>query len=433
VITVEEHLSRIVGTVRRLPPISQGLLDAQGCVLAQDVTSEVALPGFRNSAMDGYAVRAADLAAAGETAPVELPVAGDIAAGNTQALVLAPGRSMRIMTGAPMPDGADAVVPVERTDGGLTRVTISAAVSVGQHVREAGEDVAAGDLVMKDGTRLEARHIALLAAVGIGDVRVTPKPRVVVISTGDELLDPGTRPGFGQVVDSNSLMLTAAVRALDCIALRVGGVPDDPRTFLSTIVSHLVGADAVITTGGVSMGAYDTVKEVLSKVGSMRFDKVAMQPGMPQGFGVLGEGQVPVFTLPGNPVSAMVSFEVFVAPALRLMAGRPQRETSLVTAVATHDWAAPSGKVQYARVVLSRNGSGHESGHPSGHESGHPSGHLSGHLSGHTVAIAGLMGSHALGSLASANALAVIPADVTMVRAGDQVSCHLLGPIMEAS
>ncbi len=408
-ITVEEHLSRIVRTVRRLPPIDLLLFDAHGCVLAQDVTSEVALPGFTNSAMDGYAVHAADLAAASETGPVSLPVVHDIAAGNTQALSLAPGQSMRIMTGAPMPHGADAVVPVERTDGGLARVTISASVSVGQSVRQAGDDVAAGDLVMRDGTRLEARQIALLAAVGTGRVSVTPKPRVVVISTGDELIEPGTRPGFGQVVDSNGLMLTAAVRALDCIPFRVGCVRDDARTFLSTIESQLLRADAVITTGGVSMGAYDTVKEVLSRIGTMRFDRVAMQPGMPQGFGVLGEDEVPVFTLPGNPVSAMVSFEVFVAPALRLMAGRPQHETSLVTAVATDDWTAPAGKVQFARVVLSRSGSGY------------------------TVAIAGLQGSHALGGLAGANALAVIPADVTSVRAGDQVRCHPLGPIVDVS
>jgi len=409
VITVEEHFSRIVGTVRRLPSIGLNLLDAQGCVLAQDVTSEVALPGFTNSAMDGYAVHASDVAAASEKTPVTLPVVHDIAAGNTQALSLAPGQSMRIMTGAPTPHGADAVVPVELTDEGLAKVTVLASVSVGHNVRQAGEDVAAGDLVMRIGTRLGPRQIALLAAVGTGRVQVTPKPRVVVISTGDELIEPGTRPGFGQVVDSNGLMLTAAVRALDCIPFRVGCVRDDARTFLSTIESHLLRADAVITTGGVSMGAYDTVKEVLSRVGTMRFDKVAMQPGMPQGFGVLGEDEVPVFTLPGNPVSAMVSFEVFVAPALRLMAGRLRHETALVTAVASDDWTAPAGKIQFARVVLSHNGSGYK------------------------AAIAGMQGSHALGSMAGANALAVIPAEVTSVRAGDQVLCHPLEPIVEAS
>ena len=408
-ITVEEHFSRIVGTVRRLPSIGLNLLDAQGCVLAQDVTSEVALPGFTNSAMDGYAVHAADVAAATERTPVRLPVVHDIAAGNTQALSLAPGQTMRIMTGAPMPHGADAVIPVERTDGGLANVTVLASVPVGHSVRHAGEDVGAGDLVMRAGTRLGPRQIALIAAVGVGQVQVTPKPRVVVISTGDELIEAGTRPGFGQVVDSNGLMLTAAVRALDCIPFRVGCVRDDARTFLSTIESQLLRADAVITTGGVSMGAYDTVKEVLSRVGTMRFDKVAMQPGMPQGFGVLGEDEVPVFTLPGNPVSAMVSFEVFVAPALRLMAGRARHETALVKAVASDDWNAPAGKIQFARVVLSHNGSGY------------------------TAAIAGMQGSHALGSMAGANALAVIPAGVTSIRAGDQVLCHPLEPIVEVS
>jgi molybdopterin molybdotransferase len=413
VITVADHLSRIVETVQRLAPVSLALLDAQGCVLAQDVTSGVALPGFRNSAMDGYAVQACDLLAATTETPITLSVVHEIAAGSTQALTLVGGQTMRIMTGAPMPDGADAVIPVESTDGGQSTVTISAPVAVGEHVREAGEDVATGDLVMRDGTRLGPRQIALLAAVGTGRVRVTPKPRVVVISTGDELIEPGTRPGFGQVVDSNGLMLAAAVRALDCSPSRVGCVRDDAHTLMSTIKSQLLHADAVITTGGVSMGAYDTVKEVLSTVGTMRFDRVAMQPGMPQGFGVLGADEIPVFTLPGNPVSALVSFEVFVAPALRLMAGRPQDETSRVRAVAAHDWTAPAGKVQYARVVLSRASS----------EAG----------AGHTAAIAGHQGSHALGSLAGANALAVIPAEVTLVRAGDQVSCHLLGPILEAS
>ena len=413
VITVREHLCRIVDCVQRLPPVGLDLLDAHGCVLAQNVTSGVALPGFRNSAMDGYAVHAGDLVAASPTAPVSLPVVGDIAAGNVEQLSLAPGQSMRIMTGAPMPDGADAVVPIEGTDGGLLTVAVSALVSPGQHVRRAGEDVAVGDAVMVDGTRLGPAQIALLAAVGTGQVRVTPKPRVVVVSTGDELIEPGTRPGFGEVVDSNGLMLTAAVRELDCTALRVRWVPDDAQRFLSTIHTQLLGADAVITTGGVSMGAYDTVKEVLSSVATMRFDKVAMQPGMPQGFGVLGGRRVPVFTLPGNPVSAMVSFEVFVAPALRLMAGRPQQEAAMVPAVAAHDWAAPAGKVQFARVVLSHASS----------------------LDGceYTAALAGLQGSHALGSLAVANALAVIPAEVTVVRTGDQVSCHLLGPILEAS
>ena len=402
-ITVEQHLSRILGTVRRLPSIDIGLLDAHGCVLAVDVASDVDLPGFTNSAMDGYAVRAAEVAGATADAPVHLPVVGDIAAGNTKALSLAPGQSMRIMTGAPLPRGADAVVPVEVTDAGLSRVAVREATEVGRHVREVGGDVHAGDVVLRAGVRLGPRQIGLLAAVGVARVRVVPQPRVVVLSTGDELIDPGTRPGFGQVVDSNSVMLTAALRELGAVPFRVPRVRDDARLLRETLERELLRADAVITTGGVSAGAYDTVKEVLSRVGTMSFDQVAMQPGKPQGFGVLGEDHTPVFTLPGNPVSAMVSFEVFVAPALRRMAGRADHEQELLEATAAHDWTSPPGRTQFARVLLRREGNGR------------------------TVALVGHQGSHVLGGLASANALAVVPAEVTRVTAGDRLRCHPLG------
>lgn len=401
-IGVQQHLSRILATVARLAPIDLSLLDAQGCVLVEPVRSEVDLPGFTNSAMDGYAVRADSV----REVPVVLPVAGDVAAGNTSALSLAPGQTMRIMTGAPLPRGADAVVPVELTDGGIARVRVDRSVVVGQHVREAATDVRAGDLLLADGVRLGPRQLALLAAAGVGRVRVTPRPRVVVLSTGDELVEPGRRPGFGQVVDSNGLMLAAALSALGAVAFRVGGIRDDARSFLDALDRQLMRADAVITTGGVSAGAYDTVKEVLSRHGTMQFDKVAMQPGMPQGFGTVQ--QRPVFTLPGNPVSALVSFEVFVAPALRAMAGRPVHEQPLVEAVATHGWAAPAGKTQFARVVVHRAGAGL------------------------AVALAGGQGSHILGGLALANALAVVPVEVTEVRAGDTLRCHLLEPIMES-
>jgi molybdopterin molybdotransferase len=405
VITVEQHLDRILGTVRRLPGIDIGLLDAHGCVLAADVASDVDLPGFPNSAMDGYVVRAADVAGATEDTPAHLPVVGDIAAGNTKALSLAPGQSMRIMTGAPVPRGGDAVVMVELTDRGLAKVAIRQEVPAGRHVRDVGEDVRAGDVVLPAGVHLGARQIGLLAAVGVGRVHVVPKPRVVVLSTGDELIEPGTRPGFGQVVDSNSVMLTAALREMGVVPFRVPKVRDDARLFRETLERELLRADAVITTGGVSAGAYDTVKEVLSRVGTMSFDQVAMQPGKPQGFGVLGDDETPVFTLPGNPVSAMVSFEVFVAPALRRMAGRPDHELELVDATAAHDWDSPAGRTQFARVLLRREGNGR------------------------TVALVGHQGSHVLGGLASANALAVVPADVTHVTAGDVLRCHPLGPV----
>jgi molybdopterin molybdotransferase len=402
VISVEQHLDRILGTVKVIRPFEQGVLDAQGCVLAEDVTARGSLPGFTNSAMDGYAVHAQDVVGATEGDPVVLPVVNDIAAGNTNALSLAQGQTMRIMTGAPMPRGADAVVPVEATDGGVVRVAVRVPSVVGQHVREVGEDVEQGTLILRRGTLLGPGQIALLAAAGVARVRVVPRPRVVVLSTGDELVEVGSTPGFGQIVDSNSLMLTAAVTSVGGTPYRVGGVPDDARTLLDTLEGQLVRADAIITTGGVSMGAFDTVKEVLSRVGTVQFDKVAMRPGMPQGFGVLGDEQVPVFTLPGNPVSALVSFHVFVAPALRAMAGRPEPAfpPGYVPTVAAEGFSSVAGKMEFLRVVLEDD----------------------------RARLAGGQGSHMLGALAAADALAVIPPEVTRVEVGDALEClPLLG------
>jgi molybdopterin molybdotransferase len=402
VISVEQHLDRILGSVKVIRPFEQGVLDAQGCVLAEDVTARGSLPGFTNSAMDGYAVHAQDVVGATEDDPVVLPVVNDIAAGNTNALSLAQGQTMRIMTGAPMPRGADAVVPVEATDGGVVRVQVRVPSVVGQHVREVGEDVEEGALILRRGTLLGPGQIALLAAAGVARVKVVPRPRVVVLSTGDELVDVGSTPGFGQIVDSNSLMLTAAVTSVGATPYRVGGVPDDARALLDTLEGQLVRADAIITTGGVSMGAFDTVKEVLSRVGTVQFDKVAMRPGMPQGFGVLGDEEVPVFTLPGNPVSALVSFHVFVAPALRAMAGRPEPAfpPGYVPAVAAEAFSSVPGKMEFLRVVLDDD----------------------------RARLAGGQGSHMLGALAAADALAVIPPEVTRVEVGDALEClPLLG------
>jgi molybdopterin molybdotransferase len=402
VIGVQQHLDRILATVKVIRPFEQGVLDAQGCVLAEDVAARGSLPGFTNSAMDGYAVRAQDVAGASPDAPVFLPVVNDIAAGNTAPLSLAPGQTMRIMTGAPMPRGADAVVPVEATDGGVVRVQVTVPSVVGQHVREEGDDIHAGDVVLRRGTLLGPGQIALLAAAGLSRIRVVPRPRVVILSTGDELVEVGVSPSFGQIIDSNSVMLSAAVTAVGATPFRVGGVPDDARVLKDTLEGQLVRADAIVTTGGVSMGAFDTVKEVLSRVGTMQFDKVAMRPGMPQGFGVLGEGAVPVFTLPGNPVSALVSFHVFVAPALRALAGRPEPSwpPGYLPAVAAERFTSVAGKMEFVRVVLDED----------------------------RARLAGGQGSHMLGSLAAADALAVIPEDVVEVSPGDPLEClPLLG------
>lgn len=407
--SVDDHLADCLSLVRPLPPLELALGDALDCVLVGDVVSQVSSPPFDNSGMDGYAVMTADVADAAVERPVTLPVVADLPAGTTQSLPLTPGTAIRIMTGAPVPPGADSVVPVEWTDGGIDRVRIDRAPALGAHVRGAGEDVRPGDLLLRSGTRLTPRHLGLLAASGLGRVAVRPPPRVVVMSTGSELVQPGRPLAFGQIPDSNSYALAAAVTDTGAIAYRVAMVDDDPRALVDALEDCLVRADMVVTTGGVSAGAYDTVKEVLSRLGTVRFVKVAMQPGMPQGVGTLGErrqedGSVgtPILTLPGNPVSAYVSFEVFVRPALRKMLGETSLHRPMVTAEASDGWSSPDGKRQYARVRVE--GAGDQ----------------------RTVRPVGGQRSHLVADLAQSNALAVVPEDVTVVAEGDTVECLLL-------
>ncbi|MCW2778328.1 MAG: molybdopterin molybdochelatase, partial [Frankiales bacterium] len=280
--TVDEHLASVLDVVGVLSPLDLGLLDAHGCVLAEDVVAPAPLPGFDNSAMDGYAVRAEDVREG-----VTLPVVGDVAAGPASPLRVQPGLCVRIMTGALMPAGADTVVPLEHTDGGVASVRFDRTPERGGYVRRAGEDVQAGELVLEKGSSLGAAQLGLAAAVGRARLLVRPRPRVVIVSTGSELVEPGAPIGPGQLPDSNSVALTAACLEAGAIAYRVGIVPDDPRKLLDTLEDQLVRADVLITSGGVSVGAYDVVKEVLSRLGTVEFSKVAMQPGMPQGFGTL--------------------------------------------------------------------------------------------------------------------------------------------------
>jgi molybdopterin molybdotransferase len=412
-VPVEEHLARCLDAVAPLTPLDVSLLDALDCVLAEDVVSAIDLPAFDNSSMDGYAVVVDDVTQARADAPVVLPVVGDLPAGVREVHPLTRGSAVRIMTGAPVPPGATGVVPVELTDAGLARVTIHEAVPDGKNIRRIGEDVNTGELLLQAGTRLGPRQIGLLAATGHSHVRVYPRPRVVVMSTGSEIIEPGRRPGFGQVSDSNSFALTAAVLDTGAIGMRVGIVEDDPRKLMSTLEDQLMRADMVITTGGVSAGAYDTVKEVLSTLGTVQFDKVAMQPGMPQGFGLIGGSGSgaggagkPIFTLPGNPVSSYISFEVFVRPALRKMMGESQLHRPVVTARAERTWGSPPDKRQYNRVELRRTDDEYGSGYRARPFKG--------------------PGSHLVADLAKANALAVVPEDVTQVREGDEVRCILL-------
>ena len=401
-ITVEEHLARVLSVVQPLSPLDLGLMDAHGCVLTEDVVADVALPGFDNSSQDGYAVRRDDVLGASESTPVVLPVTGDVAAGPASPLRVQPGVCVRIMTGAMMPAGADAVVPLEWTDGGISSVRISRVPDAGAYIRRVGEDVAAGETVLTAGTLLGAAQIGIAAAVGRARLTVRPRPRVVVVSTGSELVEAGQPLSPGRIADSNSPALTAAAFEAGAIAYRVGIVPDDPRTLASTLEDQLVRADVLVTSGGVSVGAYDVVKEVLSRLGTVQFDKVAMQPGMPQGFGTIGPDATPVFGLPGNPVSALVSFEAFVRPALRKMLGATPLERPRVRAVASTVLRAPAGKAAFLRVLLEvRKGA-------------------------YIVTPVSGAGSHLLAGMARANALAIVPVGVEEIAAGDPVDVLVL-------
>ena len=401
-ITVAEHLARILEVVQPLEPLQLNLQDAHGCVLTEDVIAPEPLPSFNNSSMDGYAVRAADVAGAGPGSPVVLPVTGDVAAGPASPLRVQPGVCVRIMTGAMMPAGADAVVPLEWTDGGVAQVTITRAPDVGAYVRRVGEDVAAGEVVLESGSHLGAVQVGLAAAVGRARVLVRPQPRVVVVSTGSELSDPGVPLTPGKIYDSNSIALTAAAQEAGAIAYRVGIVPDDPRRLAATLEDQLVRADVLVTSGGVSVGAYDVVKEVLSRLGTVQFDKVAMQPGMPQGFGTIGPDSTPVFGLPGNPVSALVSFEAFVRPALRTMLGATPVERPRVRAITTEALTSPPGKRSFLRV------------------------HLEVRKGAYVVTPVSGPGSHLLAGMSRANALALVPEGVEKVAVGEPVEVLVL-------
>jgi molybdopterin molybdotransferase len=396
--TVDEHLSIVLDGIGSIDPIELTLLDAQGLLLAENVVADFPLPSFDNSAMDGYAVRAIDTRDASQEQPLRLQVVGDIAAGAKTRSGMGPGLAMRIMTGAPIPAGADAVIPLEDTDRGLARVSIFRPVRTGECVRRAGEDIGAGDPALGAGAALGPQQLGLLAALGRDRVIVRPRPRVIVLSTGSELIEVGKRPSFGEVIDSNSYMIASAAKDAGADSRRIGIVIDDHARLLDALENQLLRADVMVTTGGVSMGAYDVVKEALTELGTVEFTRVAMQPGKPQGFGHIGD-KIPIFCLPGNPVSSLVSFEVFVRPAIRKLLGKRQLERSTVQAVAIEGTRSPRGIRQYRRGVLHREASG-----------------------GYGVSFVGGAGSHLVASLALSNCLVVIPEEETEVAAGSQVT-----------
>ena len=393
--SVEEHQRVVAELIRPRPAVTAALAEAQGLVLADDVVARLALPVFDNSAMDGYAVRAEDISGATPENPVVLEVAEDIPAGRTDELTLQPNTAHRIMTGAPLPAGATAVVPVEDTDGGADVVSIREPREPGRHIRRAGEDVAPGTTVLRRGQVVTPAVLGLAAALGMAELPVLPRQRVLVISTGSELVAPGSPLRPGQIYESNSIMLAGAVRDAGAEVVAVVTAEDDVAQFSSLLDRYAADTDLIITSGGVSAGAYEVVKDAFGREGDqgVEFVKVAMQPGMPQGIGRVAGATI--VTLPGNPVSALVSFEVFIRPALRNAMGLPDPQRPHRAAVLTESLTSPRGKRQFRRAVLDRDAG--------------------------TVTSYGPLASHHLRWLASANALLDIPEDVVEVSDGTEL------------
>lgn len=381
--------ANVLERVRPIDPIRAATIDALGLVLAESIVAAEAVPPFANTAMDGYAVAAANTTGASEQAPVRLPVVAEVAAGHPAPRPLAGGEAMRIFTGAPLPDGADAIVMVERTerlDDGAT-VAISAPATAGDHVRVAGDDVRLGDEVFAVGETLTPGHLGLLATIGVIAVTAHQRPRVGVLSTGDELVAGGGALAPGQIRESNGPTLLALLAEDGFEPVDLGLVPDDEAAITDAIERGAATCDAVLTSGGVSMGDIDLVKVVLDRIGEMRWMQIAIRPAKPFAFGLVGDG-TPVFGLPGNPVSSMISYELLARPALRKMAGhRPDRwHRPAVHAVVDEPLRRhPDGKIHFVRVVGERDGRGVL-----------------------RVRSAGAQGSHHLTAMARAHGLAVL-------------------------
>lgn len=399
-VALEDAQRRVLAGCMPLHPRAVPLDDALGCVTSIALRAEEAVPPFANTAMDGYAVRAADTAGA----PVTLRVAGTLAAGADPSTVrVEPGTAVRIMTGAAIPAGADAIVMVEKTTASGDDVTIAEAASVGDHVRPAGEDISPGDEVFPPRTLLTAGHLGVLASLGFVKVPVYPRPRVGVLSTGDELVDGPVDLRPGQIRDSNRHTLLALVRLAGCEPVDLGLARDDEAVITSVIESGVASCDALVTSGGVSVGDFDYVKAVLDRLGRMQWMQVAIKPAKPLAFGTVGD--VPVFGLPGNPVSSMVSFELFARPGLRqLMGFAPEsvvrRPVRGVAGEALR--RRPDGKTHFVRVVASVGDDGR-----------------------YRVVSSGGQASNLLRAMALANALAIVP-DGDGVDAGADVDVLLL-------
>ncbi|MDJ1114922.1 molybdopterin molybdotransferase MoeA [Microbacterium dauci] len=405
--TVEEQLSRVLAAVQVGSSEVVSVGDAAGRTLAASATAAHDIPLFDNSAMDGFAVRAADVASASSTNPVSLRVVADLPAGTSIDPPVAAGEAARIMTGSPTPTDADAIVPFESTAGGLAdsldTVQVLEAPAAGAFIRRRGADLRAGDVVVHAGERMGAFQIAAAVAAGVTEVMVARAPRVAIVSTGSELLVPGEPVRRGLIPDSNGPLLEQLVTDADAVVISTTRVSDHADAVAqATAAAREAGADVIVFTGGVSAGAYEPVRAAFDGQGEVEFARVSMQPGKPQAFGVVGDGCL-VFGLPGNPVSVAVSFEVFVRPALLAMQGRSDIHRPHLTLAAAESWKTPPGRRQYLPAIVD--------------------------LAARTVrpATAGGSGSHLAGGLARASAFAIVPAEVAEVAAGDAVDVMLVG------
>ncbi len=405
VIPLADAQGLILGAVAPLEPRPVRLGEARGLVLAREVVASELVPPFANTAMDGYAVQAADTAAADANRPVTLRVVGELAAGVAPTTPVGPGEAIRIMTGAPMPAGADAIVMVERTKSEGDRVDVLAAAAKGDHVRPAGGDLEVGQRVFEAGTLLTPAHLGVLASLDVGEVLCHPRPRVGVCSTGDELVAGGPlAPGL--IRDSNRPMLLAVLEESGCEPVDYGIAPDDEAALTAIITRAVDECDALLTSGAVSMGDYDFVKVVLERLAGERrgstyaWMQIAIKPAKPLAFASIGG--VPVFGLPGNPVSSRVSFELLARPALRRLAGRADELPNPVFAVARSPFPRrPDGRVHFDRVVVE-------------YEDG-----------GYVCERAGFQASNVLSGMAAATGLAVLE-DGDGVDAGERVAVLLL-------
>jgi molybdopterin molybdotransferase len=399
-ITVELALETILGHIRVLGTERVDILRARGRVLAEEIVSGIDVPPLDNSAMDGFAVRHADIANASSDKPALLKITGDLPAGYTSQDTLQHGQALRIMTGAPIPPGADTVIMQENTRSDGSTVSILQSEKRGTNVRYAGEDIKKGAVLFQAGTLVRPAHIGIMASIKRAMVSVYQRPRVAILSTGDELVDIDEELKPGKIVTSNSYSLASLVEDAGGTAIMLG-IARDTREALRSRMLEGLHADIIISSGGVSVGDYDFVKDVLQELGAdMKFWKVLMRPGQPLAFGVIG-GK-PAFGLPGNPVSAMVSFEQFVRPAMRKMSGHTRLFRSAIEAIAQEDVKGREGRIFFVRCRLTRqDGQWH-------------------------ATTTGEQGSGILMSMAAASGLMIIPAGVSAVCAGDRVNVQVL-------